>query len=206
MDRADGDVHLSLQTLQSACHMALRICKEHSESKDMAVEDLWYTVLHSVMEALHTITSVAALGTAPTEGSGNEALESLRGLVQEVLQTLVVSSSSALSFPRLFRRLVDDAGSPKSFKGRAYSEFRAILTGMLDSYRSEGEMLSMTTRMVEEDLFVGVEEVTRKRQRGWRPSWSQCQVCGKEVLVEESGGLVVVASGVIKHQHCASSS
>ena len=206
VNHAEGDIHIGLQTLQSVCHMALRLCKEHSASKDMAVEDLWYSILHSIMEALHTVSSVTALDTASNLQNGGDALETLGGLVQEVLQTLVVSSSSALSFPRLFKRLVDEAGSSKPSKGRAYSEFKEILTGMLDSYRSEGEMLSMTTRMVEEDLFVGVEEVTRKRQMGWRPSWSQCQVCGKEVLGEESGGLVVVASGFVKHQQCAFSS
>ena len=73
-----------------------------------------------------------------------------------------MAPSRAVSFPRLFRRLVE---SPKpaaaSTNGTAYTEFRAILTGMLETYRSEGDMLVIAKHLVDRDIFDTVEELVK---------------------------------------------
>lgn len=162
------------------------------------LEDMWFGLLHELIELVHSVSSILPspsstsvdsssaktktsaalpprpLTTPPPQGFETIVLDSLRSLVQETLTALVSSASSArMSFPRLFKKLVESttptSGSPGG-EQRAYSEFRAILTGMLDTYRADAELLGVTIRLVERDLFDGVKELERARVRGWRPS------------------------------------
>lgn len=203
VNKDDGTLHLVLENLQSISHMATRLCREHSSEKRVGLEDIWYGVLHEMLELSHSTNTLSSKDV--TAGSG--VRETLRAMLQETLSALVASSSSSLSFPRLFKRLVDSSSTANkggSKKGRAYSEFRSILTGMLDSYRSEGDMLAMTTKLVEADLFVSVEKMTRKRQQGWRPAEIACAQCGETLVgTEATGTILVMGSGRLVHQSCA---
>lgn len=67
---------------------------------------------------------------------------------------------------------------------------------MLESYRSEGEMLLMSKRLMEADLFGAVEELNKKRQCGWSPVSRVCR-CGEEV---QQG--VLLGSGQMAHERC----
>ncbi|KAK8843438.1 hypothetical protein IAR55_007095 [Kwoniella newhampshirensis] len=216
-----GGVHLALQTVHSVARMAVRLCQEHSRSasgvkgeedgQGEQVEDMWLGVLHEIIELVH---SASALGNGSTLDT--LVVDTLRSLVQETLASLVSTSSPSLSFPRLFKRLVDastttasPSSSNKSKKGRAYSEFRTILTGMLDSYRSEGEMLGMTTKLVEADLYEMLQEQNRRRNRGWGPGQGECEVCGERLFAStkgkdggDGGGLIVLGSGTVLHRGC----
>jgi hypothetical protein len=105
-------------------------------------------------------------------------LESLRSSVQATFTSLMtLGSSPALSFPRLFKRLVDSTSSSRSSNRSSYSEFRLILTGMLDSYRGEGDLLLITNRLVERDLFTTVEEFSKCRTQGSRVRGAFCTSC-----------------------------
>jgi hypothetical protein len=189
-----GAMHLIVQGVGSVTRMAVRLCREHS-SEGAKAEDMWFGVLHEVIELVYAAASL------PSDAS-DPATAQLRSLVQETLGSLLSTSSPSISFPRLFKRLVEASGSTKSKGGRAYSEFRTILSGMLESYRAEGDMLTMTTRLVEADLFVLVEQVTAKRQTGWRPAALACSECGHGVLSNSGGALVVMASGLSRHKSC----
>ncbi|WWC64174.1 uncharacterized protein I303_106782 [Kwoniella dejecticola CBS 10117] len=194
-----GSIHMTLSTVQTVSKMATRICQEHSQSSITAeVEDMWLGVLHEIIELVHS-TSAMQL-PVPTEPI-KVCMEALRGIVQETLASLVSSSSSALSLPRLFKRLVDasTSASPGSKKGRTYAEFRTILTGMLDSYRSEGELLNMTTRLIEADLFDILVELKVKRESGWRSVSCDCDACGDLI---EGSNTIIWADGRIIHSSC----
>ncbi len=175
--------------------MAVRLCHEHSMASD--VEDMWFGVLNQLVQ-LNNSTVALVTSANPI------ALETLRGLIQSTLSSLVSSSSSsALSFPRLFKRLVESSTSTNKVvkKGRAYSEFRMILMGMLDSYKAEGDMLSMSIRLIEADLFRDVEELTMKRMRGWRPTiFGICTSCGGRLPPDQS--MMVLGSGEVRHETC----
>lgn len=41
---------------------------------------------------------------------------------------------------------------------------------MMDTYRSDTDVLGVTIRLVERDWFESVKEMTRQRVKGWRPS------------------------------------
>ncbi|EIW66894.1 hypothetical protein TREMEDRAFT_40588 [Tremella mesenterica DSM 1558] len=163
-----GTVHMALQSITSACVMGTRLCRERSS--EAQAEDMWFGILNEMVELVQSLSS---LSVRASEG-GSIAVDTLRQLIQDTLSALVSSRSPSLSFPRLFKRLVDSTPTTK----RSYAEFRSILSGMLDSYRTEGEMLTMTTRLLEGDLFVSVHELVVKRQAGWRPFDGFCDECG----------------------------
>ena len=203
----------TIQSLQSVSQMAVRLCREHSAARTEQAEDMWYGVLHEMVDLVHSVAALASPDSREpsTEYSfGDLAVESMRSLVRETLHSLVSLSSQSLSFPHLFKRLVEaSTPSNKAKKGRAYAEFRAILTGMLDSYRAEGDMLSMTTRLVEADLFMAIQEIAERRQRGWR-AMDTCDICGKAISVpngSEARGqgedLRVLGSGRVWHESCS---
>ncbi|OCF72440.1 hypothetical protein I204_06819 [Kwoniella mangroviensis CBS 8886] len=196
-----GTIHMAISNIQSVSRMATRLCREHSSSRIITgeVEDMWLGVLHAIIELVH---SVSALRPVQDTTSANAAVAALRSTVQETLASLVNSSSPSLSFPRLFKKLVDASTTGTNTggqKGRTYAEFRTILTGMLDSYRAEGEMLSMTTRLVETDLFEILAILKTKRESGWTLVSSACGACGETFDGEE---MVVRANGAGLHRTC----
>ncbi|OCF44910.1 hypothetical protein I317_01189 [Kwoniella heveanensis CBS 569] len=207
----------SLDAIQQATRMAVRLCQEYSGgggggalALGEQVEDMWLGVLHDIIELVHSTSSLLRSdGAAGGTNTEVEAINTLRSLVQETLASLLSSSSSSLSFPRLFKRLVDastTATITTTQKGRAYSEFRTILTGMLDSYRAEREMLGMTTRLVEADLHRIMANLVSRREKGWRPDSMNCRVCKLPAFDGEptttTQGAVVQGSGMVAHQLC----
>ncbi|BEI83968.1 hypothetical protein CcaverHIS002_0405720 [Cutaneotrichosporon cavernicola] len=198
---SEGDIHASLATLSSVAHMAIRLCQEHSgESSD--AEDMWFGVLHSITELVHSVSALKQ------DDLGSSALETLRGLVQDTLQALLSTSSAHLSFARLFKRLVEAAptgkGKGKGKKGgaRAYSEFRAILSGMLDSFRQDTDVLSLSIRLVDADMFELLGEKVAKSQAGWSPHSSTCALCNK-ALWKAGDKVDVRADGSAVHVACS---
>nr|ODN92968.1 hypothetical protein L204_05147 [Cryptococcus depauperatus CBS 7855] len=208
MNESVGSIHMVLETIQGITKMSVRLCKEHSQAEkagklgtkqvmEIEMEDMWLQVLHEIIELIHTSSSLTSFSSIDTV-----VLDTLRALVQEALASLVSSSSPSLSFPRLFKRLVDASTSTSTQrKGRAYSEFRSILMGMLDSYRAEGEMLSITTKLVETDLGEVMAELVRMSKKGWCPQSNECRECQRMLRTEEAW--VVRGSGEVVHQNCS---
>ncbi|WWC91353.1 uncharacterized protein L201_006296 [Kwoniella dendrophila CBS 6074] len=195
-----GMVHMSLATIQTVSRMATRLCQEHSKSHITGeVEDIWLGVLHEIVDLVH---STSALTASTSNDAMAAATDTLRSVVQETLAALVSSSSPSLSFPRLFKRLIDASTSKSKHakKGRTYSEFRTILTGMLDSYRAEGEMLTMTTRLVEADLYEILAVLKAKREGGWGLLSYDCKVCLNDLAGED---IVIWANGKASHRSCS---
>jgi hypothetical protein len=218
VDAKDGDIHMALQTTDEVIQMAIRLCKEHSTKMTQGVEDMWYGVLHELLEVNHDLSNVSGIASSSIQ---HQVEEHIRGLVSDTLSALVSSSSSQLSFPRLFKRLVDttqetkgakSAKGDRQSKGRAYAQFRSILTGMLESYKAESEGLIMTTRLVNLDLFTTVRELKVKRETGWRPKFGlTCAICGqtagagadvKQEEAERRKGMRVMGDGRIVHPAC----
>jgi hypothetical protein len=190
-----GGAHVHLGALTGVAHMAVRLCREHAgEGDDRRAEDMWFGVLHSVTELVH---SVSALGTNAEDSLGADALAALRALVQDALQALLATPAK-VSFARLFKRLVEAApgkaakGKTKSkgkgkdkdkadnaASGRAYSEFRTILTGMLDAFRADADLLALSIRMIEADGFDLLSDKVAQAAKGWRPSGAVGAVCAK---------------------------
>ena len=166
-----------IDRLQSLGHVLTEICSERSSldtSTGMPADEMWFKLLSSQISAVQAISSVVGEpvdgNTSTTVNTANIApLERLRLSIQQTFSTLVQqSSSNQLSFPRLFKQLVDASSSAKYGRKTTYTEFRLILGGMLDSYRAEEDVLMITKRLAEQDLFESIADYTAARKRGMR--------------------------------------
>ena len=164
------------------------------------VEDLWFQLLHTQICTVQAVSTCCApdklspslnadLDTEREEAPVLRALTTLRSLVQSTFSSLVSASAArgrgrGFSFPRLFTRLVETTTKATSSLGKAdgqggtpYTEFRAILTGMMEAYRAEGDMLVITKHLLDRDVFETIEMAARARARGWTPRAGTCAGC-----------------------------
>lgn len=58
---------------------------------------------------------------------------------------------------------------------------------MLETYRSDGELLAITIRLVERDLVEVGRTLTEGKMRGWRGTGTSCEGCGAALIKTESG-------------------
>ncbi|KAJ8076521.1 hypothetical protein PM082_000944 [Marasmius tenuissimus] len=182
--------------LETVGRTGIAICLENSQSASNAevpLEDIWFRLLSSQISCVQTVSSCCSSEVLSTQSAGlllDEHLQtqwnglySLRSLIQETFSALVsVSSTHAVSFPRLFSRLVNSASQSHTTLRTHYNEFRSILTSMLECYRSDWDMLTITKHLLDRDVFDTLAEVTRQQVRGWAPSRKDCMYCRKPVF------------------------
>jgi len=202
-------VYKCLNGLQSLSRRGTSICMEHSSLSSPAevpLEDIWYQLLHSQIHTVQTFSGYCSTVKGSDAGLEGEVLSTLRAIVQETFASLVsVSSTQAVSFPRLFKRLVDPA-IHSGATGTPYTEFRAILTGMLESYRTDGDMLIISKHLIDRDVFDFVELYAKEKMRGWAPSRGVCSSCGRTLLASqadvENVPIRLSRTGNIYHLRC----
>ena len=168
------------------------------------VEDLWFQLLHAQICAVQAVSACCTPDKLPSSLNADpdteredapviRALTTLRSLVQTTFSSLVSASAAqgrgrGFSFPRLFTRLVETTtkatsslssslGEADGQGGTPYTEFRAILTGMMEAYRAEGDMLVITKHLLDRDVFETIEMAARARARGWTPQTGTCAGC-----------------------------
>jgi hypothetical protein len=188
--------------------IAIDICKSHStEAKTlMPCEEMWFSALRSQIDLVQTV-SASQSGHVTSEAM-DKVLESLRLTVQNTFTALMsLGSLSQVQLPKLFKRLVDATAATRSVSKASYTEFRAILTGMLDSYRFEEDNLLAAARLIDRDLLAAIDEVSRARNKGWRIVSNKCGACqrvvvGREADTSENDQFVIRASGLIFHKTC----
>jgi len=199
-----------VSALESVGRSAMTVCLERSQDPsvvDVPLEDIWFQLLSSQINSVQSVSGCCS--AEALSGSSNDMFEdetvqlewntlsALRSLVQETFGSLLsISSTHAVSFPRLFKRLVDPSAThAQTSAGTPYKEFRTILTGMLESYRSDGDMLIITKRLVDRDLFDTMELISRERARGWAALHATCASCRQPLLqVKKAGSPASVAA------------
>ncbi|KAF5370704.1 hypothetical protein D9758_002023 [Tetrapyrgos nigripes] len=219
--------HPLVRSLESIGRIGITVCVERSQgasASDVPLEDIWFKLLDSQIRSIQMVSNCClgdssdATSPTPLVEAQRSSLSSLRSLVQETFGALVsISSTCAVSFPRLFTRLVNSATQTTSTTGAQYTEFRSILTGMLESYRSDGDMLIIAKHLVDRDLFDALAEVTRERAKGWSSKRLDCSVCRKPLFVptgpttdtvspadQPDRKLIVSRTGSIQHSNCLS--
>ena len=218
LEESRDEVISRLDTVEAVSQQAIRICLHYSRLPDppttFNVQDMWFELLKGQVECVQAVSANIALQGPPITQvdeskppAQEDALTRLRGLVQDTFSSLVsVSSSQRISFPKLFKRLVDSA--TQTSKETHYNEFRTILTGMMESYRSDGDILMITKQILDRDVFDVVEELARVRSRGCRlERGAICGSCGKGLLATNgsglpAGGLKLSLGGTAYHDSC----
>ncbi|EJF57656.1 hypothetical protein DICSQDRAFT_68956 [Dichomitus squalens LYAD-421 SS1] len=231
-DNSQDLISEALHKLESIAGTSISICLERSQvaaSAELPLEDLWFQLLSSQIDCVQRVASCCSLeALAPSEGVPSDdprvqrehgTISALRSLVHKTFSSLMsVSSTRAVSFPRLFKRLVSSASSSTGnvSKGTLYTEFRTILTGMLESFRSEGDMLVITKHLVDRDVADTIAELVGERTKGWAPARGACNSCGVAFVTKkpvdsqgqgEAAGpasepVVVSRTGAIYHTRC----
>lgn len=205
----DQDILASLlSTSQDLESITIDICKRHSTNAktSMPCEEMWFAALRSQIDLVQTVSASQSSGAASE--NINEVLESLRLTVQHTFTALMsLGSLSQVQLPKLFKRLVDATAATRSASKASYSEFRNILTGMLDSYRFEEDNLLSTARLIDRDLLMAIEEVSKARNKGWRVTSNRCGTCHRIVIgpdadTQPEDEFVIRASGLIFHKTC----
>ncbi|GAA5893311.1 hypothetical protein JCM6882_008001 [Rhodosporidiobolus microsporus] len=206
-----------LEQVAAVSAAATAVCVQRStgrrRSKELAPEDLWFRLLSSLVSTVRSIRAIAPAPARPSDRSSSHrrissasivvhddeprqlsphASDLLSSLIPTALSSLVSTTTShEVSFPRLVRRLID-ANSRSPAASRSYSEFKAIVSSMLDTYAFEGDLLALSTKITEQDLFEHVEEHKRQRDRGWRPGdgnpLGECAECLQPVWGPQGAG------------------
>ncbi|CAE6424783.1 unnamed protein product [Rhizoctonia solani] len=200
-----------MRRLNALSKAGVHLCEQAKQ------EDLWFQLLRAQIRTVQSVVSIGSVGLERAQLPINE----LRATIQTTFSALTAQSSSEqLSFPRLFRRLLDSSQEEILPTKNTYTEFRLILTGMLETYRAEGDVLGITKRLVEQDLFEVMNEHVLARRQGWRSAVPVCAGCNSEFGAKQepipqggsasnesgtadSSRLMLMASGVIYHQACA---
>ena len=200
-----------VESLEAIGRTGVAICVDRSSKQAQAtaaaaedvppVEDLWFQLLHMQISTVQAVSACcvpdkpsslnADVDEDREEAPVTRALVTLRSLVQTTFSSLVSASAArgrgrGVSFPRLFTRLVETTTTTAPLAegqgGTPYTEFRAILTGMMEAYRAEGDMLVITKHLLDRDVFETIEMAARARARGWAPQAGTCAGCGLPLM------------------------
>ncbi|KAF9268920.1 lateendosome to vacuole transport-family protein [Marasmius fiardii PR-910] len=219
-----------VEKLKKVGQMGISICLENcrgTSEPGVPLEDIWFRLLNSQISCVQTVSSCCPSEVLSAQSEDVfmdehlqtqwRSLASLRTLVQDTFGALVsVTSTRAISFPRLFSRLVNSATQAPTATRTHYNEFRSILTSMLESYRSDGDMLTITKHLLDRDVFDTMAEVTKQQVRGWAPSRPDCMYCRKPLFIRvhktpsvpseeqpERVQIVVSRTGSLYHTSCS---
>ncbi|KAI6040298.1 Golgi CORVET complex core vacuolar protein 8-domain-containing protein [Pisolithus marmoratus] len=213
-DSATTDVGDYLSSLLEIGRRGTTMCLEQSAASgltEVILEDIWFQLLSSQLQSIHTVSTLQTSGLNDAQDAARTTvLSTLRGLVQETFASFVsISSTQAVSFPRIFKRLVDPGLYTGSSSGTPYTEFRTILTSMLESYRTDEDMLVISKHLLSRDVFDTVEEYTKEKLRGWSASHSICTYCHNSLLRSDirdgqTDTRLVISRSAIYHKQCAS--
>ena len=221
-DKVAERLDKAVGSLQAVGRTGIDICLEHSQGPskaDVPLEDIWFQLLSSQVNCVQSLSgtcSADALSDLPSENIHVElqrrTILSVRSLVQETFGALVsITSTRAVSFPRLFNRLVETATNAHNLVGTPYAEFRTILTAMLESYRSDGDLLMITRKLIDRDVFETVEELAHERVRGWMPDSERvCSHCHQPLLDAQKASagadtakIIISRTSAIYHSRCS---
>ncbi|KAG2174198.1 hypothetical protein INT43_004219 [Umbelopsis isabellina] len=159
----------------------------HKSKAENESEGLWFRLLDTYVES--SISVIGTVGSSPEKAAATSSdmplflhdliISSFKSFVQSILTSLLLSTSSPhVSLPRLLLRLIQSQTNGET----TFADFRDIFLGMLDTYKYEGQLLEMTNRLFEQDLFVGIRSVIQKKSRGWRPRRIICEICNTTLL------------------------
>ncbi|OSX66007.1 hypothetical protein POSPLADRAFT_1177457 [Postia placenta MAD-698-R-SB12] len=219
-----GLINDTLSKIDAMGRNAVGVCLEHSQATsnvEVPLEDMWYQLLRSQIDTVQRVAScclsledkgIDGTGHDEQKGLQQQSLSALRLLVQETFASLMtISSAKAVSLPRLFKRLLTATSANSVSKPTLYAEFRMLFTGMLEAYRSDGDMLIITKHLVDDSVFAAIQELAQERIRGWAPSQGKCGGCGEAFVKKKqsndqdiSAGAAVIVSrtGAIYHSKC----
>lgn len=173
-------------------------------------EELWLSLIEATVQITRRVSASIAAADAqpatPTSEVGTLNGEHLRSLLRSLVQhtfTALLSATSTpppspsmrplpsanLSFLRILRAFLSRAAEASP----SLADLRAVLSSIFSAYAYEQSILQLSSRLLEQSLFVSVARAAELRQRGWRPRGSTCEACGGRIWGPGVGAAVVDA-------------
>jgi hypothetical protein len=146
-------------------------------------EQMWLTLLETVVGVTRDITAIVIKN--PTIQDESQILDSLRVVVQDIFTKLLTLTSSTtaspnrpgaaiqVSFISILRRFLQNLGSSP------LTDLRSVLSSIFDAYRYERQLIQVTSKLIETDLFQDFLREKHQRENGWRSKSANCMACGR---------------------------
>ena len=166
-------------------------------------EELWLDLIDAVVTVMKAITDVLERLKRTRSADDDESdasslayiVTDLRTIVQETFTALLNATTASrknenrradVSFLRILRAFL----SRVSVSSPSLSSLRGVLSAIFSAYSYEEELLSLSNKLLDKDLFVHVTEADTLRRRGWRPLGQVCEGCGKRLWGPGAGGQI----------------
>ncbi|KAH6657810.1 Golgi CORVET complex core vacuolar protein 8-domain-containing protein [Truncatella angustata] len=164
-------------------------------------EKLWLDLIDATVQITRRLSTIVAPSGAGSKTVTNRQLDTeklvalLRSLVQHTFTALLTATSAQSTSPTSSSRLASSSSGSsltflrilKAFLTQAaaaspnLADLRAVLASIFSAYAYEESILRLSSRMLEQQLFVNVQSAVQLRQRGWRPKGSTCEACGRRL-------------------------
>ncbi|KAF3254038.1 Vacuolar protein sorting-associated protein 8 [Orbilia oligospora] len=114
-------------------------------------------------------------------------------LVHDVFTALLSATSTGgqntTSFLRILRAFLNRA----AITSPSLADLRNVLASIFDTYTYEEQLLALSGKLLEKDLFLKVEDAATLRQQGWKPKSQLCEGCGKKLWGTGAAGGIYAA-------------
>lgn len=151
-------------------------------------ENLWLEFIVAVVSIAQKVGPGPAMNESEnTTEETDELSNALRQTIQRVFTTLLnttttrnsvsQTSSDSLRFPRILRAFLSRASEISP----SLSHLRHVMSSIFSAYAYEQSLLTLSNAMLDKDLFVQVDEITKLRVQGWRPRGQVCGICRQRV-------------------------
>ncbi|KAK6504003.1 Vacuolar protein sorting-associated protein 8 [Arthrobotrys conoides] len=114
-------------------------------------------------------------------------------LVHDVFTALLSATSTGgqntTSFLRILRAFLNRA----AITSPSLADLRNVLASIFDTYTYEEQLLALSGKLLEKDLFLKVEDAATLRQQGWKPKGQLCEGCGKKLWGTGAAGGIYAA-------------
>ncbi|KAL4979495.1 Golgi CORVET complex core vacuolar protein 8-domain-containing protein [Aspergillus desertorum] len=163
-------------------------------------EELWLDLLEGIVRIASSVfghiqgglanqVETTEESTSSFGGNASQLVSSFRTLVQQLFTILLsstvrVSGSGPATGERndvAFLRILSAFLTRAARWSPSILELRAVLASVFSAYTYEKSLLSLANGILDRELFVHVDEVTRLRQRGWRPRGQVCEICRQRI-------------------------
>jgi hypothetical protein len=194
-----SDEATTLDVIEKVARMGMQMALHTSAVDGFSIEDSWYYVLSRTLAIIRRILKTSAM----SDNSANIILPTLRTVVQEELSGLLSNSgSSTVAFPKLFKRLMDQPGEDSGAQSSdTNAEMKIILTSMLRAYATDEELLKITNRIINNDLYALFAELVRVKASGWKTRHESCNYCGISTLLSETEVEIINRQGNLETKH-----
>ncbi|KAK6533142.1 Vacuolar protein sorting-associated protein 8 [Arthrobotrys megalospora] len=114
-------------------------------------------------------------------------------LVHDVFTALLSATSTGgqntTSFLRILRAFLNRA----AITSPSLADLRNVLASIFDTYTYEEQLLALSGKLLEKDLFLKVDDAATLRRQGWKPKSQLCEGCGKKLWGTGAAGGIYAA-------------